>query len=179
MAERTTHGYAIALGLRTGMRIGEVYGLRWVHVHLQEGALRVEEVLSTHGEGSRTVTHPKTDKSRRRVPLAPAVVELLREVKALQAEQGHPDADYVFTTRGGKMQHPGNGNRVLKRLTHRLGIPNHSFHALRHGFVSLAAKQGFSLEEVAVYVGHSDSGTTRRVYLHFWPEHQKPIALNI
>lgn len=175
LAERTMHGYAIALGLRTGMRIGEVYGLRWQHVDLDQGVLRVEEVLSTNGPGSRRITHPKTNKSRRRIPLAPAVVELLREVKALQAERGHEGADYVFTTRQGEMQHPGNGNRVLKRLAQRLGIPTYSFHALRHGFISLAARQGVSLEEVAVYVGHSDSGLTRRVYLHFWPEHQKPI----
>lgn len=179
MQEGSALGYAVALGLRTGMRIGEVFGLRWVDVDLDRRQLRVEQVLSTHGPKSRSITHPKTDKSRRTIPLSDKVIELLHLVRDLQRRQGHPDAEYVFTTRKGEMQHPGNANRFLKLRAERLNIPAYSFHALRHGFVSLAAHQGYSIEEVAVYVGHADSNLTRRTYLHFWPEHRKAIDLAV
>lgn len=179
ISENSPHGYAIALSLQTGLRIGEVFGLRWRDIDFETKKLRVEQVLSTHGPKSRSITHPKTDKSKRDIPLSDRVIELLRLVQVWQDRQGHPDAEYVFTTRKGEMQHPGNANRKLKQLCKGLGIPAYSFHALRHGFVSLAALQGYSIEEVAAYVGHADSSLTRRVYLHLWPEHRKAIDLAI
>ena len=179
LAEGTMFSYAIILALRTGLRLGEVFGLRWKYVDLAAGKLKVEEVLSTHGPLSRSITLPKTTQSRRQIKLGPSAIECLERIRTLQVEQGHPDAEYVFTTRQGEMQHPNNVNRTLKRLLTRTGLPHYSFHSLRHTFVSIAAYQGWPTKAVSVYVGHANTVVTQQIYTHLWPEHQEAIEINL
>ncbi|WP_291432212.1 site-specific integrase [Deinococcus sp.] len=128
-------GFAIAFALRTGLRRGELFGLRWQDVDLKAGTLRVEQALATYGTKSRTLTEPKNESSRRTVHLSPKAQEILGRVLDLQAQRqqpGQPDPTYVFTTRKGEMQHPNSLNRKVKKLCDDLGIPALSVHALRH-----------------------------------------------
>ncbi|AWN22128.1 hypothetical protein DKM44_01805 [Deinococcus irradiatisoli] len=179
LSEGSMLSYAIVFALRTGMRRGEVFGLRWENVDLEERKLRVVEALATHGTKSRSLTSPKTKKSRRPITLSASALEMLDRVRALQVKHGTVDAEYVFTTRTGQMQHPNNANRLLKRLLRQAGLPDHSFHALRHTFVSIAAHQGVPIQAISVYVGHADPVVTQRVYLHLWPEHQAAIEIEV
>ncbi|AZI43427.1 site-specific integrase [Deinococcus psychrotolerans] len=179
LKDGSVFAYAIVFALRTGLRLGEVFGLRWECVDLTEGWLKVEEVLSTHGPLSRSITSPKTTQSCRKIKLGRSALECLDHLKAAQTEQGHPDADYVFATREGTMQHPNNVNRTLKRLLTKAGLPRYSFHSLRHTFVSIAAHQNWSIKAVSVYVGHANTVITQTTYMHLWPEHQEAIELDL
>ena len=170
---------SIAFALRTGMRRGEIFGLRWENVDLEAGSLKVQQVLATHGKLSRCITHPKTRTSRRTIQLGRSAREVLEHVRQLQERQGRPLSGYVFTTRKGEMQHPNNANRTLKRLLKKLKLPLLPYHSLRHTFVSVAAHQGVSPKALSVYIGHSDSVVTQQIYLHLWPEHQEAIEIEL
>lgn len=175
-------GFALAFTLRTGLRRGELFGLRWQDVDLDAGTLRVEQALATYGAKSRTLTLPKNESSRRTINLSPKAQEILGRVRALQVRQqreGQPAPTYVFTTRKGEMQHPNSLNRKVKKLCAELGIPVLSVHALRHTMVSVAALQGHSIRQISKQLGHKNTVVTQAVYLHSWPELEKPIELDL
>ena len=173
---------ALVFTLLTGLRRGEVFGLRWTDINLEERTLRVEQVLATHGERSRTLTEPKNAASRRTIPISATMVDLLGRVRALQAAQGsegQPAPEYVFTTRDGAMQHPNSLNRRLKVLRERLDLPPVTVHGLRHTMVSVAASQGWPIKQISAYIGHKNTLVTQAVYWHHFPEEQKAIELKL
>jgi integrase len=81
----------LCLRVATGLRRGEALALRWSHVDLSNGLLRVRGTLSRVKRAPGHRSKPKTERSRRDVPLSPATVALLRSVKASQAAQGSLD----------------------------------------------------------------------------------------
>ncbi len=182
LADGNTLSLSIAFGLRTGMRRGEIFGLKWSQVNLDEGSLRIKEVLSTHGKLSRSMTEPKNAPSRRKIMLGQSALKILRLVQERQRlgqKADQPIPEFVFTTRSGEMQHPNNAYRALHRLLDAEQLPRLPFHSLRHTFVSIAAHQGWSIKQVSVYIGHANTLVTQTTYLHLWPEDQEAIEFDL
>jgi integrase len=147
----------------TGLRVSEALALR--DIDLLGGRLHVEHSLRRDG----TLGPPKTEASRRIVPLSSELVELLVQLIPIDAEE----YDFVFHSKG-------NAQRPLSYFNFRtrgfepalkaagLDEKGITVHSLRHAAVSMFAWAGLTLVEVAAIVGHADASVTAKVYSHLF-----------
>ncbi|ACO46016.1 site-specific integrase [Deinococcus deserti] len=182
MEDRSPFGWAVALGLQTGLRRGELLGLKWSAVDLAGKTLKVVGNL-TENDGHRAVGNPKTRESRRVVPLSEEAVRVLKAVREWRdlesTRPGWGGTDFVFPTVDGKMQHPSNINRKVKALTTKAGVRYLSMHATRHTFVTLLAATGVSLQHISKLIGHKTPLVTMTVYSHVFKEEVAAPVLNL
>jgi integrase len=173
--------YTIAV--TTGMREGELLGLRWRDVDLDERKLHVVGSLQNiAGEGWKIV-EPKTARSRRLVVLSELGAQSLRRHRAMQAERrlragdAWEDNDLVFPNRLGKPINPPN---LLIRSFHPLlakaKLPRVRFHDLRHTAASLLLDQGIHPKIVSEMLGHSTVSITLDLYSKITPSMQAQAA---
>lgn len=154
--------YVAACG--TGLRQGELLGLRWQDVDLERGELAVRHTLQ---RGTRSLAEPKTERSRRTLRLPRQVTAALAEHRSRQAIV--PLAGLIFTTARGTPLDSRNVTRYLQRHLARLGLPRQRFHDLRHAFATLMIESGEDLGTVSRILGHADFATTADVYAHLTP----------
>lgn len=159
------------LALMTGMRRGEILGLRWRDSDLKAGRLRLVRQL-------RVVRHVpefsdlKTDRSRRQVSLDPETVTLLRRHRKAQLKErlmvgdGYQDADLVFAQPDGDHYHPEAVSKVFDRRVARWRLPRITFHDTRHTWATLALQAGVHPKVVSERLGHSSVAFTLDVYSH-------------
>ena len=172
-AKRSSRYYPLYLtAILTGMRAGELAGLRWQDVDLAYGVASVRQTLYRLGSQV-IVKEPKTRSSRRTVALPPAVVEALRALRADQEENrrllgaDYHDADLVFCQPTGKPLHLHNVvARDFREVCARAGVPRVRFHDLRHLHISHLAKAGVPVKVAQERVGHSTPHLTLQVYSH-------------
>jgi integrase len=161
--------YALALFL--GLRRGELLGLRWQDVDLDEAKLEVTQTLQRVG-GSLCLVPPKTEGSARTVPLPPVCVEALREHRKRQfAERADRWPDWedhglVFPSRRGTPMEPDNLRRSWGEIRQRAGLGVMRFHDLRHTCVTLLLDLGTPPHIVREIVGHSAIEVTMTIYAH-------------
>jgi integrase len=145
----------------TGLRIGEALALRWVDVDLERHVLRVtRNVYDGHFD------EPKSQRSRRSVPLGAMSIEVL---SALKPAGVNPDALVFSTDKGTAFDRHNLLNRQLKPTCKRLGLTGMGWHWLRHAHATLLDAVGTPLGTVQALLGHSSSEITREVYLHSIP----------
>ena len=187
LAEDEDHYLFVFLNLdaRTGMRRGEMMALRWENVNLEEGYLLVvESAVKTSSDGVRLET-TKTERGERRIDLDRRMVELLAEQKERQQAwvdkepSGRIDKGLVFPGADGDWMKPQNMLRHLKELGTRVGIPDITFHKLRHFHATIALDQGNNPVVVSRRMGHSKVSTTIDLYGHVLPGWQKDVAENV
>ena len=164
---------AYVLVATTGMRRGEVMGLRWQDVDVDRGFVRIRQTLTTV-EDRLVFDTTKTQRSRRRISLDDTTVATLRRHKARQAEDrllvgaGWDDTyRLVFCQPDGTPLHPDRWTRQFKRHVERLGLPPVSGpHALRHTWATLALESGVHPKIVSERLGHSTIAITLDTYSH-------------
>jgi integrase len=144
-----------------GLRVGELLALRWRDVDLERGVLRVTQTVY---EGH--FDEPKTQRSKRSVPLGARSIEILSARKPAGV---NPEA-LVFATRTGTPFDRHNLiNQQLKPTCKKLGLVGVSWHWLRHANATLLDAVGTPLGTVQALLGHSSAEITREVYLHSIP----------
>lgn len=178
--ERHRHhfGPCFALAVLTGLRRGELAGLQWRDVHLEEAWIAVATTRTTAG-GAVVTDAPKTRRSRRRVDLPPQGVEILGELadrrdsaRAAWGVDWDPDGDtWVIVYEDGSLPHPDRLGDHFARYCAELDLPHYGLHALRHTYASLLAPHT-PLLVLKELLGHADIATTQR-YLHFEPGHAR------
>ena len=146
----------------TGLRKGEICGLRWEDFNEAEGKLSVaRQVIPVRG--GITVSDPKTDTGIRTIVLPESVVRMLKKrKKAIASEWIFPslrDAE--------KPINPNTAYGTFKRIIKKAGVPDIPFHGLRHSTASILYDSGMQPKEVQEYLGHSDIETTLNIYTHF------------
>jgi integrase len=155
----------------TGLRRGEALALSWDAVDLDAGILTVVATLGRFG-ARLVISEPKTDRSRRTVPLNPAIVTLLRRHKATQAAErlragdSRTDSGLVFTTELGRPIDPRNLLRVLETAAAAVGIAGAGVHTLRHSAAVAWLEGGTHIKAVADLLAHSSIALTGDVYGH-------------
>lgn len=163
----------------TGLRSGELLGLRWEDVSLERAMLVVRQSLTrlpgrTPSAPLRYVlTEPKTDRSRRSVPLVPDVVAVLRPMrKAYLRQPPTLDQGLVFATEAGSpLDGPWVSRQFMLALA-RAKMRRVRLHDLRHGTASLLIEAGVDLATVSAILGHSNIGTTVDLYGHLTESHK-------
>lgn len=159
----------IILGYRTGMRIGEILTLRWDDINFNEGFIMVKRTLSGYKNNVPEITEPKTRKSRRRIDLDKAVLEML--IKRKENSQ-----EYVFCKKDGSIYSRQAIN--LPRMCRSIGIEPRSFHSLRHTHATILLAAGIHPKIVQERLGHAKVSTTLDTYSHLIPGMQQ-VAVDI
>lgn len=171
-AEQSRYYPALALIANTGLRRGEVLALKWADVDLDGAKLKVAGTLGRIGKRGLVITQPKTDRSRRTVPLNPAMVTLLRKHRASQAAEQLRAANQwapsglVFTTELGTAVDPRNLLRVIEEAAKDVGVAGIGVHTLRHSAAVAWLEAGVHIKAVADLLGHSSVAITGDVYGH-------------
>jgi integrase len=159
----------------TGMRRGEVLGLRWRDVDLDGAQLAVVQTLSTVGQAT-IVAPPKTQRSRRTIFLDSQTVAVLKEQRRHQRSEQlaagpawDASDDLVFRDELGEPMHPDWFSREFNRLIRSTGVPRIRLHDLRHTYATLALKTGVHPKVVSERLGHATVGITLDLYSHVTP----------
>ena len=154
LVEKTQLQMPVVLAVTTGLRRGEILGLRWSNVDLVEGHLTVVQSLEQTKEGLR-LKAPKTNRSRRSIPLLGITLDALRSYRAKQAEErlaigpAYCDHDLVFPSSGGAPWPPGTFSKTFSALVRRSGMRPFRFHDLRHSHASHLLKLAFIPKSLA------------------------------
>lgn len=160
----------------TGMRRGEVCGLRWSDIDLETGVLEVRQQLITVDHALVFSEHPKTDHGRRRLELDPETVGALRAHRLRQLERrmaigsGYSDSGLVFTKLDGYPVHPENVTAVFARRVARSGLPRIRFHDLRHSHAAHLIAAGRDALVISRRLGHASVAFTLDKYGHLMPK---------
>jgi integrase len=169
------------LAIMTGMRQGELLGLRWGDVDLAGGRLEVRHTLQRL-KGEWSLVEPKTGRSRRTIRLAPTVLQALKTHRARQAEErlaigpAWQDHGLVFTREDGSPLDSRALARQMRALLTRSGLPRIRFHDLRHTAGTSLIAEGIPLVMVKDLLGHSTIAITADIYSHVLPPHQEQVA---
>lgn len=173
------------LALTTGMREGELLGLRWGSMDPEGGTLKVEAQLQRIG-GKPQLVPPKSSRSRRTLKLPNLALEALRVHRTRQALERlkagsvwDNGLDLVFTSQTGRPLDPNNLKRTLQSLLRKAGLPRIRIHDLRHSTASFLLSQGVALKMVSELLGHSQISMTADTYGHLAPEALEEVARRI
>jgi integrase len=166
----------VRLGLDTGLRIGEVLGLRWGPdgIDLDAGLVRVTQSIDRKLDRdlmAYRVIESTSAASRRRhgVPLSPETVQVMR---AHRLATGRPaDGQLVWAQEDGRPVPPqGKARSAWRRVRKAVGLPDLRFHDLRHNYATHQLASGTSIHAAADLLGHADAGLVLRRHGHAVPE---------
>ena len=164
--------YVVAV--TTGMRRGELQGLKWEDLDLEAGTLQVRRTIS-EPKGGWIFEAPKSGKGRN-IRLTSKAISALRTHRKRQLEERMQkaglwsDHGLVFPSGLGTPTSGGNLNRSFKALLKRAGLPAVRFHDLRHTCATLLLRQGVNPKYVQELLGHADISLTLNVYSHVLPD---------
>jgi len=177
--EHTAAGRLLPLVLvaaGTGLRLGEVTGLRWADVDLDGGWLVAAQQAQQVGNVV-TYVRPKTRAGEdRRVPLGASTVDVLRSWRARQSAArlawggAWQDSGLVFTAPDGQPLMPFSTSRSFSRLVAAHGMPHMTFHGLRHLYITVLLTSGAPMAVVSKLAGHSSIQLTVNTYGHLLDE---------
>ena len=175
--------------LLTGMRRGELLGLEWPDINLDERVIRIRRT-SQYAPGAGIYTDTtKTEQSKRPLSIPAELADLLRRYRVEQGERRlrvgdrwspewaeHPR---LFTQWDGKPMHPNAPYQELQKLLQRNGLPKVSLHSLRHTNATLLIRQGTDVRTVSGRLGHSQTSTTLNIYAEFLQSADKAASESI
>jgi len=182
---------AIFLMFGTGLRRGELLGLRWKDIdvgssvlHVRQTLVRVKNHTAPDNEHKTTLIFqdPKTAYSRRTVPIPAECLAALKRHKARQAEeklmlgQAYEDHGLVFCRPAGIPLDPREFTRHFHTLLRQAGVPPIRLHDARHTFATLMLELGESPKTVQTMLGHSSVAITLDIYSHVSLELEKRAA---
>ena len=188
-----SHWYSVfAVMLGTGLRVGELTGLRWCDIDLENGVIDVNHTLIYYSHRSAdskqgcyfNINTPKTAASNRQVPMLDFVkeafikekeVQELLDIKCEATIDGY--TDFIFVNRFGNVQHQGTLNKAIRRIIRdcndeqflksdnpKVLLPHFSCHSLRHTFTTRMCEAGVNVKVIQDALGHTDISTTLNIY---------------
>lgn len=170
----TFKNLGIFICLSTGMRIGEICGLRWCDVDTVEGVIKVRHTLQRiyiiEGETRHTellLDTPKTANSVRDIPMSSELLKMLKSFNKVVNE------NYYVISNDIKPIEPRTYRNYYKKLCKQLDIPELKFHGLRHSFATRCIESKADYKTVSVLLGHSNISTTLNLYVHPNKEQKK------
>lgn len=166
----------VILALYTGMRIGEISGLKWSDIDFDNNRIYVQRTLlriSCEESMSRTrvvFSSPKTESSRRSIPLASNLKEYLLE------NRKDTTSDFVISCKN-SFAEPRVINYRFKKITEKSNLSIH-FHVLRHTFATRCVEQGVDIASLSKLLGHSSIKMTLDIYTDsMWENRQTAISI--
>lgn len=190
--------------LWTGMRVGEITGLRWCDIDLEEETISVNHTLVYYDKKNEerctfAINTPKTKAGERIIPMLPKVKEAFLMEKKYQEECGLESKavidgyrDFIFINRFGNVQNQGTLNKALRRIIRDCNfevldkensdksviLPKFSNHSLRHTFTTRLCEANVNVKAMQEILGHADCATTMDVYAEATRELKKSELIN-
>jgi integrase len=153
----------IRFAASTGLRFGELAGLKWPDIDLDAGRVRVERQW-----GLGVFSELKTENARRVVPLA---TDMVKELRLWKLRSPPNDDALVFPSpEGGPLDASNFHTRVWRPLLKEAEVPHGRFHSLRHSFASALINANMSAKLVQTLLGHHSAAFTMDVYADLWPQ---------
>ena len=200
--ETYSHWYPIfAVMLGTGMRVGEITGLRWCDIDIDNGVIDINHTLVYYCHRHEVelngcyfnINTPKTKASNRKIPMIESVKEAFLMEKANQEKTGikcsaviDGYSDFIFVNRNGKTQHQGTLNKAIRRIIRDCNdevllndenatvlLPHFSCHSLRHTFSTRMCEAGINVKVIQDTLEHQDISTTMNIYTDATKEMKK------
>ncbi|MED4013651.1 site-specific integrase [Priestia aryabhattai] len=170
-------GFLIAL--LTGMRQGEIMGLRWKDIDMESQIIYIRQTLTQDAE---IKYGAKNDSSIRSIHISNKLISELKVYrKRVFAEklllgQEYNDFDLVICTQSGKPMIPRNFRKEFYNLTEKISLPKIRFHDLRHTHATILIQQNVNVKLISERLGHAEIGTTLDTYSHVLPNMQKIVS---
>jgi integrase len=169
--------------LGTGMRRGEALGLRWKDVDFTRGTLTIHQTAGPGAKGRvGTKPKPKTDASRRTIPIDPHILAALREHRdrrPVPLDAGQRANELVFASGLGTPITPSALRRDYLLWVERAGVPRIRIHDQRHTNITLALRAGARLADVSRRAGHARPSITSDIYGHVDEEGMADVAARV
>ncbi len=164
----TFRNLGIYICLTTGLRIGEVCGLKWSDLDVERAMLTVqrtiERIYLIEDDGTKrtqiVVNTPKTINSTREIPLGKALMAMIRPLKKVV------NGDYYVISNEQMPIEPRTYRNYYMKLMKQLGVPPLKFHGLRHSFATRCIESNCDYKTVSVLLGHANIATTLNLYVH-------------
>lgn len=175
--------------LWTGLRVGEITGLRWCDIDMEDETINVNHTLVYYSKGKKqgcsyAINTPKTEAGKRIIPMLPKVKEAFLLEKQYQEECGisckatvDGYTDFIFINRFGDVQNQGTLNKALRRIIrdcnydvldkgekNAITLSKFSNHSLRHTFTTRMCEAGVNIKAMQDILGHADIETTMDIY---------------
>lgn len=159
----------ILICLYTGLRIGEVCGLKWSDIDFKNGDMYINRTVQRVTVNGRSILQelpPKSESSQRKIPIPPCLLEKLKTVRKLKKSVYVVHTDYhMMDTRTFQYQY--------KKTLERAGVRYANAHTLRHTFSVRALELGFDIKTLSEILGHADATITLKTYAHSLDEHKR------
>lgn len=163
----TFKNLGIYICLSTGLRIGEVCGMKWSDIDVVSGTITVqrtiERIYVIEGEEKHTklvVNTPKTKNSFREIPMSKELLSIVKPLKKVVNES------FFVLTNENEPTEPRTYRNYYKKLMKQLEMPELKFHGLRHSFATRCIESNCDYKTVSVILGHSNISTTLNLYVH-------------
>ncbi|GLV56346.1 site-specific integrase [Dictyobacter sp. S3.2.2.5] len=172
----------LTLAIATGMRRGEMLGLKWGDIDMDSKTVfitRTVSYLTVDGQTKYIETPPKTDYSKRRIQIPDFVMAEIQKQKVRQAEQrlkagpGWEARDLVFSNAFGSYFNPRSVSRYFELALKKAGLEHIRFHDLRHSAASILMAMNVHPKVVQELLGHSSISITMNIYSHTDPSLQR------
>jgi len=173
-AKEDKNGFAVLLAGYTGLRIGEICGLTWRDVDLENGVIHVSRTvrrIQCHepeaiSKTAVVIGSAKSDRSERSIPLPSRIIQLFGEHRETSV------GEYVFSYRGHPLE-PRTLQYRFKALLKKAGLVDINFHALRHTFATRCLELCFDIKTLSEILGHASAKMTLDRYGHSQMEHKR------
>ena len=163
----TFKNLGIYICLSTGMRIGELCGLQWCDIDIDNGIIKVRKTVQRIYVVEKDIRHteilidsPKTKNSIRDIPMTNELIKLIKPLKKIV------NNEFFVLTNDKKPTEPRTFRSYYQKLIKKLGLPNLKFHGLRHSFATRCIESKCDYKTVSVILGHSNISTTLNLYVH-------------
>ena len=153
--------------LRTGLRSGELCGLKWTDIDFEGRFIKVSRTRTSG------VVSPTKNRLTRQVDMSKQVTETLKELKLTKQKQalknGMPFSEWVFSQVDGRPLMENITTRALNKCLDRVGLPKMRVHDLRHTYATTRLLRGHDISDVSYQLGHSSISITYDIYTHWIP----------
>lgn len=184
------YGVFIRLVLFTGIRLGELLGLRWEDVDVQGRRIYIRRTLNWLNKAKKpanpneptteiVIQTPKSQNSIRSIPLLPQVLQDLQGWQRVQqqdklaAGDAYCESGFIVTNSMGGYVEPRTFKDSYNQILQLSGLRHFTFHALRHTFASRAMEQGMDVKTLSVILGHASVAFTLDTYAHVLDDHKQ------
>ena len=168
--------------LQTGLRTGELIGLRWSDIDFENKTMKIERTMEyRYNVGEWRIDPPKSKSGYRTIPLTDEAIRILKNQRAKNSELKVIPiewSDTVFLCRNGTPVKNSTYDTGLMKYRDRANIPRFSMHILRHTFATRCIEAGMKPKTLQHILGHSNIGITMNLYVHV-TEDEKLREINL